>query len=365
MTSSSLSYFTCKTFKAGGIGDQIYQLQLMYNIGKSFDLTYVHTPPTNRWCKDLDITEFLGLDIGEEKISTFQEYRTVNVDAYAAAEALVTGVPRSQVFPQLGQSNVIYSLVFSEKLFREHPDYIDVPVKWQLNLREKFFLAQKSSNTKNPFSGDLTSIAVHVRRGDCTWLEDSGKYIFPYGNRVTDADPNDVDVIRAVPTDRYIELLNKILDRYGKDQFEIRVYSDGIPDKFWIDQSLVNRLKYWLMTGFLGFIFNRNPQQNRYVKYNFDERIRRRFESLKSEFDAFKKYKNTTVCIGSDPQLTKEVIHAFVSADIVIVARDEAFPEIGLRDPNDGRILLNVRLNQSEKVGLIRNLVAVRNSPIR
>jgi hypothetical protein len=288
----------------------------------------------------------------------------VNVDAYTAASALVTGVPKSQVFPQLGQGNVIYNLMFSKKLFREHSDYIDVPVKWQLDLRKKFFLAQKSSNTKNPFSGDATSIAVHIRRGDCTWLEDSGKYIFPYGNKVIDADPNDVDVIRAVPTDRYIALLDKILDRYGKDQFEIRIYSDGIPEKFWIDQSFMNRLKYWLMTGVLCFILNRN-QQNRYVKYNFDDRIRERFEGLKSEFDAFRKYKNATVCIGSDPSLTKEVIHAFVSADVAIVARDEAFPEIGLRDPDDGRVLLNVRLNQDEKVGLIRNLVAVRNSPIR
>jgi hypothetical protein len=355
-----MTYFTCKFIKNVGIGDQLYQLQVLYNLGKSVGLEYIHSPiPPSRWCQQLDISKFLGLEIGEKTLESYKDYRIADIDAYKLADCFVARSGVAQVLKASKKSKVIYKLVFSEKLYLENPYYIDIPLKFKFNLREKFLLAQeKSLNKYNPFKENLISVAVHVRRGDCTWLEDNGKYFFPYMNKIIDANPNDVDVCRAVPTQEYLRLIETIFEHYDPKLFEIKIYSDGIPAQFWMNLNLFQKIKYWLAMGKLGFIFNRNNKITKYNNTIFNNDLKRRFYELKNEFDVYDTHPSIMMRVGKNMELTKEVITAFGMADISIVARDNSFPEIGLHDSGTGRILMNVRItDQSENIDLIKNLV--------
>jgi hypothetical protein len=356
----NMTYFTCKFIKNVGIGDQLYQLQTLYNLGKTIGLKYIHSPlPPSRWCEQLDVSRFLGLEIGEETLDAYKAYRIINIDAYKIAAFFESGRNLKQIFNASQESNVIYRLVFSEKLYLESQFYIEIPLAFKFDFRQKFLESQSNSrNIYNPFKEHLISIAVHIRRGDCTWLEDNGKYFFPYMNKIIDANPNDVDVCRAVPNEDYLKLLETIFSQYDPSLFEIKIYSDGTLEKFWMNMNLFQEVKYFLATGWRAFLFNRNHKVTRYNKSIFHEDLKRRFYELKGEFDVYKKYPNIKIRIGKDAELTKEVITAFAMADIAIVARENAFPEIGLHDSDACRVVMNPKIDQSKNMKLIENLIS-------
>jgi hypothetical protein len=354
-----MAYFTCKLIKNVGIGDQLYQLQTLYNLGKIIGLKYIHSPlPPSRWCRQLNVSRFLGLEIGEETLDAYRSYRIVNIDAYKVAVFFVSGKSLESIFNASHKPNIIYRLVFSEKLYLENRFYVDIPWLFKFDFRRKFLKAQNNTqNIYNPFKENLISVAVHIRRGDCTWLEENQKYFFPYMNKIIDANPNDVDVCRAIPNKNYLKLLETIFERYNRRLFEVKIYSDGIPENFWMDTNLFQKIKYWLATGWWKYIFNRNYKITQYNNTIFGKDLQRRFYELKDEFNIYQKYPNITIRIGKDVELTKEVITAFAMADIVIIARENAFPEIGLHDPDAFRIVMNPKIEQSKNLMLIKNLI--------
>lgn len=359
-----MTYFTCKLIKNVGIGDQLYQLQTLYNLGKIIGLSYIHSPiPPSRWCHQLDISKFLGLEIGEETLGSYQSYKIIDIDAYKIAHCFALGKSLASVLNASRQSKAICRLVFSEKLYIENPCYVEIPLKYKFDFRKKFIEAQKKSlKIYNPFKENLISVAVHVRRGDCTWLEDNGKYFFPYMNKIIDANPNDVDACRAVQTQEYLKLIETIFESYNPNLFEIKIYSDGIPERFWMELNIFQRIKYWLVNSRIGFLFNRNQKITKYNNTIFSENLKKRFYDLRNEFDVYNRYSNVTMRIGQDVELTKEVITAFGMADISIVARDNSFPEIGLHDSDACRVLMNVRTDQSANIALIKKLISHRET---
>jgi hypothetical protein len=354
-----MPYFTCKLIKNVGIGDQLYQLQTLYNLGKTIGLKYIHSPlPPSRWCYDLDISEFLGLDIGEETLDSYKSYRIINIDAHKVISFFASGKKLDHILGGSRKSKIIYRFIFSEKLYLENQCYIEIPLNFKIDFRKKFLLAQETSlNVYNPFKNNLISVAIHIRRGDCTWLEDNGKYFFPYMNKIIDANPADVDVCRALPHRNYINLLESIFKAYDYSLFEVKVYSDGIPEVFWMDTNLFQKIKYWLSTSRLSFLFNRNNNVTQYNNTIFNEELKKRFNELKNEFETYKKYSNITVRIGKDVELTKEIITAFAMADIAIVARENAFPELGLHDPTSNRIVMNAKTDQLKNIQLIDSFI--------
>lgn len=355
-----MGYFTCKLIRNVGIGDQLYQLQTLYNLGRSLGLTYVHSPlPPSRWCQNLDLTQFLGLDVGEEILENYKSFRIKNIDSHQAASCLMGTEENSKDVLFSNPSKSIYRLVFSEKLYLENPDYIEIPFNHPFRFRDKFLAAQKNRNIPNPFSGKLVSIAIHIRRGDCTWVEDDGKYFFPYMNKLIDVDPEDVDVGRAVPSEQYLTLLDKIFEKYDQSLFELRIYSDGIPEEFWMETNYFEKFKYRFLNGKFNFIFNQNQCKTKFNDQIFNDTVKAKFHSLRNEFDSFKRYPNVTLRIGSGVELTKEIIAAFATADIALVAREDSFPEVGLRDPDDRRILMNVKTDQMQNIDLIDQLIGL------
>jgi hypothetical protein len=354
-----MTYFTCKFIENVGIGDQLYQLQILYNLGKTIGLKYIHSPlPPSRWCYHLDVSSFLGLEIGEETLDSYKSYKIKNVDAHKVAVFFASGRNLKQILNYSPNSKIIYRLFFSEKLYLENQSYVEIPLNFKFDFRGKFMQSQfNSKNLYNPFKKNLISIAIHIRRGDCTWLEDDGKYFFPYMNKIIEANPNDVDVARAVPNKDYLKLLETIFEHYDPSLFEVKIYSDGIPEKFWMDIGLLQKIKYWLANSSLGFILNRNYRITQYNNAIFYKDLKIRFHELKNEFDVYKQFSNVTMRIGQDAELTKEVITAFGMADISIVARENSFPEIGLHDSDNFRILMNVKAEQSKNIALIEKLV--------
>jgi hypothetical protein len=360
-----MAYFTCKLIKNVGIGDQLYQLQVIYNIGKTVGLKYIHTPlPPSRWCQNLDVSSFFGLGLGEESIDFYElkSYKVIDINAHELAVALVKGKDLEKLFNISEEPQTIYRLAFSEELYRENQHYIDIPIIFKFNFREKFLNSQKSSlEIYNPFKKDLISVAVHIRRGDCTWLEDDGKYIFPYMNKIIPADSNDVDACRSVPNELYLRLLENIFEQYDPELFDVRIYSDGIPEKFWIDLSLFQKIRQQIITK--GLISLLKPTQRSLRSGNavVYRKLKSSFEKMKDEFNLYNKFPNTTLQIGTSLELTKEIITAFALADIAILARENSFPDLGLRDFSQ-QILITVKTDQSENIALIKDLICLHQT---
>ena len=130
-----MTYFTCKFIKNVGIGDQLYQLQVLYNLGKTLGLDYIHSPiPPSRWCQQLDISKFLGLEIGEKTLESCKDHKIVNIDSYKLAVCFISQNGLAQVLKVSKKSKVIYRIIFSEKLYLENPYYIDIPLNFKFNL---------------------------------------------------------------------------------------------------------------------------------------------------------------------------------------------------------------------------------------
>lgn len=355
-----MAYFTCKLIKNVGIGDQLYQLQAIYNIGRIVGLKYIHSPlPPSRWCQNLDVSGFFGLGMGEESIEFYKSkpYRIIDINAHEVAVDLVKEKKLEKLFNKPERANTIYRFAFSNELYRENQHYINIPLIFKINFREKFLNSQKNSlEIYNPFKKDLISVAVHVRRGDCTWLEEDGKYVFPYMNKVIPADSNDIDACRAVPNEIYLRLLENIFEQYDPELFELRIYSDGIPEKFWIDLSLFQKIRQQIITKGLMSLLKLNQRSSRSGNAILYRKLKSSFERLKDEFNLYKKFPNTTLQIGTSLELTKEIITAFALADITILARENAFPDLGLRDFSQ-QTLIAAKINQSENIALIKDLI--------
>ncbi len=363
-----MAYFTCKFIKNVGIGDQLYQLQAIYNIGRIVGLKYIHSPlPPSRWCQSLDISNFFGLGLGEESIEFYRSksYKIIDISAHELAVDLFKGKNLEKLFNTPERSKTIYRLAFSKELYRENQHYIDIPSVFKFNFGEKFLNAQKKSlEAYSPFKKNLISIAVHIRRGDCTWLEDNGKYVFPYMNKVIPVNPNDIDVRRAVSHESYLRLLENIFERYDPNLFELRIYSDGIPEKFWVDLSLFEKIRQQITTKGIKSLFAQNQKILRSSDSIFYEKLKSRFDKLKNEFNVYEKFPNTTLRIGTSPELTKEIITAFALADIAILARESSFPDLGLHDCSSQQILMTAGTNQSKSIALIKNLIGLHQNKI-
>ncbi|GAG03218.1 unnamed protein product, partial [marine sediment metagenome] len=98
--------FTAAVLEGGtGIGDQLYQTQLLYNLGRSCGWRYVHNVAPRAWVNRdrprlgrrrhdpvrFDYHDFLGLTIGQEVLGIPEQHRFIDVDARDLLGHLMSG----------------------------------------------------------------------------------------------------------------------------------------------------------------------------------------------------------------------------------------------------------------------------------
>ena len=321
-------FFTCKIGYTG-IGDQLSQLRTLYRIGRAFDLTYVHTPFGNLWCPGLDVNRFLGLDLGEERIEDFRGHRMLDVPYLALLDHLHRKQPLESMFSEQElRPPVLFRLCSAQEIYSTKPDVRAIPPGVRFDLSAKFSAAHKDATALNPFRTDKLKVAVHVRRGDCCWVEDNGVIVFPYRNKTVPLGASDVDLQRALPLSYYTAVLDDLFSVYSPDTCEIRIYSDGYGTRIWgpLRAKARLRLVLGLIAGYLGIPSAMTPRVSM-----FDLRVWPKLAELRREFDVFTKYGSSIEFrVGQSVALTKEVIGAFAFADVGIVARRGAFPDFAL-----------------------------------
>jgi hypothetical protein len=321
-------FFTCK-LALSGIGDQLSQLRTLYRIGRSFDLTYVHTPFENLWCPGLDVNSFLGLSIGEERIENFRAYRLLDVPYLVLLDQLESRQPLDALFSQEDlKPPVLFRLCSATELYSRKPDDRTLRPDVSFDLSAKFAAAHRRLSDLNPFTTDNIRVAVHIRRGDVCWIQHNGKILFPYKNKEIPVGVSDKDLQRALPVSYYLSVLDEICSVHAPERCEIRIYSDGYGNPLWGTLRFKDLVRHVLG---LATRYLRIRSRFRTHVSLFDLRIQRKLRLLRREFKAFDKYgTHVQFRIGQSTPLTKEAIGAFGWADVIVVARSGAFPDLGL-----------------------------------
>jgi hypothetical protein len=355
-----VQYFCCR-LAPQGIGDQVSQLQRLYNLGRSFGLEYLfQTLPPQRLSPGFDATDFLGLDLDERRVEEFTDHEIVAVDGALASFALAKGQPLETVLPEQMPKRAIVEFVHSPKLYCNG---IPVPVRHTIDLRAK--LIQRHGGQILVRRSNRLSVCVHIRQGDCTWVRSGKKYVF-LGTRKITSNPDDVDVQRAPRIEDYVPVMDALVTQLAGVPYDIGVYSDGPTNIFPNQPGRAGRLLYacalrdervihWLR-------LNRtdNPLQALYNPMS-DPEVRRESEQVQTGLQRFiARYPGSTPVIGTSKSLTAAAIIAFASADIVLLARNATvFPLLGLGDPQD-QAVLTLSSPISESMSRVERLLAKR-----
>jgi len=325
---SKVHFFTCRVTNSG-IGDQLFQLRTLYGIGRSLELNYVHTPFENRWCPGLDINQFLGLDVGESHIKNFRGYRLLDVSYRMLLDHFRRSQPLESLFsPEELRPPVLFRFCTGQEIYSVIPDNREIRPGIRFDLSAKFSAAHRNVAELNPFRTSKLRVAVHIRRGDVCWIEDNGKILFPFKNKEIPAGVVDLDLQRALPLSYYMSVLDDLFSVYRRDECEIRIYSDGYGRRLWGTMRTRDLVRHVL--GLMARYLRIESRMTTRVSI-FDRRIRRKLGGLRTEFDSLRKYGGQIEFrVGQSVPLTKEVICAFAWADLIVVARKGAFPDLGL-----------------------------------
>jgi hypothetical protein len=302
----------------------LYQLSLGYDLGRACGLTYVHTPFRNRWCPSLNATKFLGLDIGERKIEEFSGWKFLDVHFIKAYDCHVAGKPLESLISAAAlRPKVMYRFDF-EAAERKSAIYnlpIAIP---QLRLASRFRAIHASKLDQiNPFKTDKIKVALHIRRGDCTWVEYEGKAYFTYQHKYVALDSGDVDLTRALPMSYYTNTLDLLFSLAPKEEFEIRVYSDGHKRSLFPCKEALKALCHSM--NLLNILRKTTRRPLNYLPYNrsYCDGFTKSEFCVLGNFDA-----DITMCIGQSEEVTKETIAAFAFADVSVIARPFSFPDL-------------------------------------
>ncbi|OUL33343.1 hypothetical protein BV372_16760 [Nostoc sp. T09] len=345
-------FFTTKLVKSG-LADMLWQLSLLYRIGQLFDYTYVHTLISHdkrhrlslfgKITKKLEnvIAKFLKIDRYSYKISNFMGLDTIgpNINDKNFIDYKVIEIPIDKIYQESEISDiaqlkkrlkkfideitpsskkVIYRLAFTPELYKSlrayqldellksaDPEAIQLkPLK--LKLSEGYRKARENRPINIPFDAQKVKIVVHLRKGDRVRLNINKKILGVFSTRVkvfeNTSDLNEWESTNySSSNDTYsaYNLIQRIFDKYGKENFSVIVISDGYERTF-------QNIRHAMSKGEIEL------SQNEKNKLDEIEKI------ANKEFDIFAKYSNIFTMIGESEQNTFPSIHAVISADIVI-----------------------------------------------
>jgi len=233
------SYFTARILAgAKGIGDQIYQLQVLYNLGRSCGWRYLHDATPTAWVNRdrsdvstrFDYQTLLGLALEETPLSAFARPSFVELDARHVLKRLVTG--------STSRANVRFVRLRFHPWFYE--DYekaseLVLPLRYRLDICRKFALARREDPIALPFREGAVPVVVFLRLMELVFYEDDGELVVPCfpGNEVVKGYVN--------PPARVLELVKTLVEALRPRPVDVWVYSDGLPERSWLVQRIFAR----------------------------------------------------------------------------------------------------------------------------
>jgi hypothetical protein len=241
----------------------------------------------------------------------------------------------------------MFRLCSTKELYSRKPSERALHPNVSFDLPAKFAAAHRDLAELNPFRTDKIKVAVHIRRGDVCWIEDGNKILFPFKNKEIVAGRPDKDLERALPVSYYMSVLDEISLVHAPARCEIRIYSDGYGHRLWGTLRAKDLVRH--ITG-LATRSLRIPSRFTTRVSLFDVGVQRKLMRLRRELEAFHKYgPEVQFRIGQSVSLTKETMGAFGCADIIVVARKGAFPDLGL-GLNGSQVVIHPGTNVAKAV---------------
>jgi hypothetical protein len=346
-----------------GIGDQLFQTQLVYNLGRACGWSYVHDTSPRPWIdrdqpdpprRGFDYPRFLGLAVGEATLAEVSRPRFFEVDSKQVLELLLA---QRGAAPELigssGGPNELVRIWFNSWFYQEYAKVSAggaLPCTHLMNLRRKYLDARKRDPVALPFSRGRIPIVVFLRLMDLVWYEEDGEIVLP-----AMPDPLKLFSTYLTPPARCLPLVRALVEELGADRCEIWVYSDGIPDR------------RWLMARMRGI--------GRYPADDIDAVSRRVIEFQQQQMRLFETCgAPTRFRVKGSTRLIREVIHAFSAAPFALARRaagmaghrwEAAFPDLGVRDPG---LLPVVRVTEHDPrslIAFVRDFRARSRRPLR
>lgn len=330
---TSENYFSIE-LSVAGIGDMLSQYKRLYNLGISLGLHYAHRKfPKTFHCPDLNLDDLLGMSINETLFEDLIGLEVIEIDAFELICWLESGKILEEFLKKTGyKSNYILQIKWNGNLYFYKNK---LNLKDNIDLTKKFNLRWNDKITKNSAITKTLNIGIHIRRGDCSWIKIGKKYFFTSVPFVTD-DPNHINVKRAPALNVYMDQFNKVLrilkenKAFEDIKIECKIYSDGIPEKFWIF-SKVKYLFLFLCLQIIPSKFLNSRFKSKKIKLSELFKVMHNFKIFKKEITQWANLTNISLIEGKSPEQTIDTIRFFATADIAIVGRPMgAFPLIGL-----------------------------------
>ena len=185
---------------------------------------------------------------------------TFDVDAYEPACFLASNEDVAQYLsrPKFANSRVL-RLCFSPCLYSSSKDRPTFIPTFYFDLAAKFRARHPDLDRHRETAGPprRNVIAVHVRQGDCTWIEHEGSYFFT-GMRAVTSEPNNVNLLRAPDPVRLMSVLDLLLKAAPTEQFDIAIYSDGVESRYNENPGWLSSISTTVVYKFLPFLLLHN-----------------------------------------------------------------------------------------------------------
>lgn len=315
------TYFTSSILGGErGIGDQLYQLQVLYNLGKTAGWEYVHDASPTAWVNRdradvptrFDYHDFLGLSLEERRLSEFSGTPFAPLGARDVLSHVLAGAP-----PRVDCGHV--RLVFDPWLYDDYekePPERALPCRHRIDVARKYALARNKDPIALPFRAGTAPIVVFLRMMELAFYENEGDVVVP-------CFPGDALVKSYVnPPSRVLPLLRALFDALGSRPREVWVYSDGLPDRAWLAARIA-------ATG--GDVRLAESEAERALA--FQRATLAKLEGCGA---------SVTFRVSGSIALTREIVHAFAVAPFVLNSRAcrlgrhtvrTGFPDLGQRPP--------------------------------
>lgn len=230
-----IMYFTVRTNRCG-MADQLSQLTNLYALGTSLGYRYLHTPlsDSEHGVRGCLLDEFLGLSIGEELWGSAPEHvlNTVDVDLRRVASVLAAKGPLASVARLLrtaypASPQTVLRFPFDSRC-REPLQRVPKLTPLLFPFRDKYWAQRARQPVVSLFEDRPLKIAMHIRKGDTTFIPYRGRYIFQ--GKYFDS-PGDRRYPHVEPC-HYKAFVEALAERYGTTAFSTLLFSDGYEAAF-------------------------------------------------------------------------------------------------------------------------------------